>query len=123
MRKRTVVLPARTLAFSMEKKLGMVQPTTRLMRAIMTTMGLPLIYARIFWETVIFVFILHCPPYTNWVASSMMFSWVASLPSMKPVTRPSHMTMTRSDIPISSAISEEIIMMLLPARASSSMMQ
>ena len=60
---------------------------------------------------------------SNWVASSIMFSWVASLPSTKPVTLPSHMTMIRSDIPMSSAISEEIMMMLFPARASSSMMQ
>ena len=53
----------------------------------------------------------------------MMFSWVASLPSMKPVMRPSHMTMTRLDIPMISLISEEIMMMLLPCLASSAMMQ
>ena len=42
---------------------------------------------------------------------------------MKPVTRPSHMTITRSDMPISSLISEEIMMMLLPCLASAAMMQ
>ena len=54
---------------------------------------------------------------------SMMFSCVASLPSMKPVMRPSHMTMTRLDIPMISLISEEIMMMLLPCLARSAMMQ
>ena len=53
----------------------------------------------------------------------MMFSWLASFPSMKPVTRPSHMTMIRSDMPMSSLISEEIMMTLLPCFASSAMMQ
>ena len=53
----------------------------------------------------------------------MMFSWVASLPGMKPVTRPSHMTITRSDMPMISLISEEIMMMLLPCFARSAMMQ
>ncbi len=69
--------------------------------------------------------ILHgfSPPYSNWVARAMMFSWLASFPSMKPVTRPSHMTMIRSDMPISSLISEEIMMTLLPCLASSAMMQ
>ena len=52
-----------------------------------------------------------------------MASCVAPAPSTKPVTRPSHMTMTRSDMPISSLISEEIMMMLFPWAASSAMMQ
>ena len=70
-------------------------------------------------------FFLHfrIPPYSNWVASVMMFSWFALSPSIKPVQRPSHMTMMRSDIPISSLISEEIMMMLLPCLAISAMMQ
>ena len=71
------------------------------------------------------IFVVHIPSsdYSNCVASAMMFSWLASLPSMTPVIRPSHMTMIRSDMPISSPISEEIMMMLLPCLARSAMMQ
>ena len=52
------------------------------------------------------------------VAKLMIFSCVASEISSSPVTRPSHMTTTRSDIRSSSGISEEIMMMDLPSAAS-----
>ena len=67
--------------------------------------------------------ILIPSPYSNCVARNMMFSWVALSPSIKPVTRPSHITMMRSDMPMSSPISDEIMMMLFPCFARSAMMQ
>ena len=45
------------------------------------------------------------------MASSRIFSWVASARLSSPVTRPSHMTTIRSHIPKISGISEEIMMM------------
>ncbi len=124
-RKRTAVLLIRLLRFAQEKKLSVTQPTTMAAMIRRKTIGLPDTTFHAFLPKLIsFLFSMPVPPiYSNCVARAMMFSCVASLPSMKPVTRPSHMTMMRSDMPISSPISELIIMMLLPLRASSSMMQ
>ena len=127
-RKRTAVLLTRLPKFAQEKKLSLRQPTTMAAIRSRKTMGLPVTTLLILWRVLspdltCFASIVYSPLYSNCVASAMMFSCVASLPSMKPVTRPSHMTMMRSDMPMSSLISELIMMMLLPSRASSSMMQ
>ena len=50
----------------------------------------------------------------NWVASSMIFSWVASAFGRNPVIRPLHITAIRSDMRSTSSISEEIMMIDLP---------
>ena len=123
-RKRTAVLLVRLEKLAQEKKLSFRQPTTMAATTSSSAMGLPLITFMILLTVLSCLFSMFVPPrYSNCVASAMMFSWVASLPSTKPVTRPSHITMMRSDMPISSLISEEIMMMLLPSLARSAMMQ
>ena len=45
--------------------------------------------------------------FSNWVARVRISAWVVSLAMTSPVIRPSHMTMIRSAMPITSGISEE----------------
>ena len=125
MMKRGDTLMTRLVRLRKEKKLSFQMPTPMASTAISRMMAL---LDRKFFTLFALNLLLVCsivliPPYSNCVASSMMFSWLALSPSIKPVTRPSHMTMMRSDMPMSSPISEEIMMMLLPCLARSAMMQ
>ena len=116
---RGAMLITRLLKLRILKKFWVVTPVNRASRIIRMIMAL---LERNFFTSNFFSIVLS-PPHSNWVARAMMFSWLASSPLMKPVTRPSHMTMMRSDMPMSSLISEEIMITLLPCLASSAMMQ
>jgi glucan phosphoethanolaminetransferase (alkaline phosphatase superfamily) len=118
MMKRGATLAAMFIRFLLAKNPAFVNPTYSVRMTRKMTIALLLMKLFSFLESIV---VFSYPRYMYCAASAMIFSCVASLPSTKPLTLPSHMTMMRSLMPISSGISDEIMMMDFPCFARSAM--